>query len=55
MKSKYYIVASVATLGLAAVAMWAYRKFKVVEHETDTMSEEWLKTAEYNKEGFKDF
>ena len=54
MKSRYYVVASVATFGLAALAIWAYRKFRVVKYDTDIMSEDWLKTAEYNKEGYTD-
>ena len=54
MRSKFYIVASIATLGLLGLAVWAYGKIRNVDPTDEHVSEEWLHTAEYNREGFKD-
>lgn len=54
MRRSSYVIVSVATLGLFGLAVWAYRKFRVVNPDSGAMSAEWLSTAEYNKEGFVD-
>ena len=52
MKSKTLIVAGFVTLGMVPVVLWVYQKAKRIE--LGPVSAEWLATAEYNREGFRD-
>ena len=52
MKRKSLIIAGLATLGITTLVIWAYRK--ATEINVTPVSEEWIATAEYNREGFKD-
>ena len=52
MKRKSLIIAGVITVGLVPLAIWMYRK--AMEIDVTPVSEEWIASAEYNREGFRD-
>ena len=52
MKRKSLIIAGLATLGITTFVLWAYRK--ATEIDVSPVSEEWIASAEYNREGFRD-
>ena len=52
MKRKSLIIAGLATLGITTLIIWAYQKATKID--VSPVSDDWLASAEYNREGFRD-
>jgi hypothetical protein len=52
MKPKFWLVLGLVTVGLVPVALWAFAKIRTIE--VSPVSEDWLMSQEYDKEGYVD-